>query len=482
MCTGKCQPSYYDRFTRNSSSQMTDMRRFYKRLAAIILVAMVIGVLLVAKYLHLRQPDESPLHSTDATGSKLFQKSDQRCARNLTQTMSDLPRRIDQWRNSKEQICKDLSKAFDAIFILQSETSPLQLNENMQEKMSEWLQGDKTSMADALNQTIILTTNRVTGQSNIFNALRAKRPAKHLTPNLTNGVVAQMEKRQASMPVATDDIQACDFCQNRYKTNTAEDQVGSMSNRHSYLVTNVFKLASWHSMVVLKDHDPFHWSVDAFGDALELSLAWFNSVHERDADFRFPVLYWDLLPKAGASIVHPHLHPIISRFGYHGNLGKWVENAVRYDGPRVDSFCNGCEKLGAYFGSLVKIHEALGLLLKHGAESPAWGLPSITPIRDNEVLVMAEELNSSFIKLLFSVIQAYRARGLYAFSMAVVFPDMDPDNDVTPPIFARIVSRGNYQELRSDVTSLELFAASNVNIDPYAIQARIKRCLRGSCS
>ena len=90
------------------------------------------------------------------------------------------------------------------------------------------------------------------------------------------------------------------------------------------------------------------------------------------------MVYWDMLPKAGASMEHPHLHPIVATRGYHGDLQRWHSNAHDYQGPRIirqkSLDCINCQKLGAYFETLAKIHAELGLLV---SVDDAWVLPSI---------------------------------------------------------------------------------------------------------
>ena len=49
---------------------------------------------------------------------------------------------------------------------------------------------------------------------------------------------------------------------------------------------------------------------------------------------------------------------------------------------------------------------------------------------------------------------------VYPFSLGVALPPMDGQEKGKIPVFARIVTRGVASEIRSDISSLELFAVS----------------------
>ena len=53
-------------------------------------------------------------------------------------------------------------------------------------------------------------------------------------------------------------------------------------------------------------------------------LARFNKAHQALPSARFPSVIWDVLPKCGASQVHPHLQGFLDPERYHGMEFFWV--------------------------------------------------------------------------------------------------------------------------------------------------------------
>ena len=45
-----------------------------------------------------------------------------------------------------------------------------------------------------------------------------------------------------------------------------------------------------------------------------------SKVHEAAPKYRYGNILWDLLPKSGASQVHPHIHVTVSDDRYHGKI------------------------------------------------------------------------------------------------------------------------------------------------------------------
>ena len=96
--------------------------------------------------------------------------------------------------------------------------------------------------------------------------------------------------------------------------------------------------------------------------------------------YQYPVILWDLLPKAGASQVHPHIHTTLSRNGFYGNLGFWQQRTAGYN--PVWKKQNDLSSLGAYFEDMLHIQTALGLAVKYmdNDNNIAWALPSLVSL------------------------------------------------------------------------------------------------------
>lgn len=70
----------------------------------------------------------------------------------------------------------------------------------------------------------------------------------------------------------------------------------------------------------------------------------------------YPSLAWDMLPPAGASQVHPHLHVFLSPDHYYGTFEGMRSAAQRFLLATGEN----------YFSTLLDVHAALGLVVEYG--------------------------------------------------------------------------------------------------------------------
>ena len=68
--------------------------------------------------------------------------------------------------------------------------------------------------------------------------------------------------------------------------------------------------------------------------------------------------------------------------------------------------------------------------------------------------------------------------GKRSWSLAMVFPKMGKPQSPHMPAFMRIVDRGSPAAARSDISAMELFAASNVGSDPFAVAETMRASVR----
>ena len=80
---------------------------------------------------------------------------------------------------------------------------------------------------------------------------------------------------------------------------------------------------------------------------------------------------------------------------------------------------------------------------------------------------MAESPNEDFFKMIYFVTRAFVLDlGKLCYSISLAYPRLDtPEGKI--PAYAHIITRGVVSEIRSDISSFEMFLATNVNIDPY---------------
>ncbi|KAF6040579.1 hypothetical protein EB796_001119 [Bugula neritina] len=132
-----------------------------------------------------------------------------------------------------------------------------------------------------------------------------------------------------------------------------------------------------------------------------------------------------------------------------------------------------------FFTDFISVHDMLGLTVRHGS---AVAIATLTPKKENEVVVMAKEMNKDYLQLLYAVLRTFLDdKKLYSFTMAMALPPLadtakgmfyTPSNAI--PAFTRIISRGRLSELRSDISALEMFTFFNVNSDPFALIKEIE--------
>jgi galactose-1-phosphate uridylyltransferase len=104
-----------------------------------------------------------------------------------------------------------------------------------------------------------------------------------------------------------------------------------------------------------KKHDLLQITLSEFKDLFNIAIEWFKRVHKSNTDYRFPTIFWDFLPKSGASQVHPHLHGTIDNIRYFGLFEIIRSGAEKYFITTNNN----------YFTDFASIHNELGLTLMH---------------------------------------------------------------------------------------------------------------------
>lgn len=87
----------------------------------------------------------------------------------------------------------------------------------------------------------------------------------------------------------------------------------------------------------------------------DLALTWYKAVKKQDKDAKYPALLWDVMPKSGASQVHPHFQTSFGVNNYYGGMRRWLEASKRYYQDNKRNF----------FDDFILIHSALGLTFQY---------------------------------------------------------------------------------------------------------------------
>ncbi|CAG5122339.1 unnamed protein product [Candidula unifasciata] len=372
------------------------------------------------------------------------------CAKNGKYSVTGLSDIKKEWAKSRNFLCQTLYDKFTSIFTLEARKATHNIPAPLRIKVLGWLANNNDLYKEALDQDVVHIVSEYTREHTVFNPLRDKRPV--LPPE-------QSEESYFS-DIMNSSAKNCDFC--RFKSFTAEHTFGRVESKHAFSASNIFKIDTLHALLVLKKHDPLHWSLEEFLDLFQLTETWLAKAHSNNPKARYPAVIWDTLPKCGASQVHPHMHVVLDFERYHGEMEAWRKGAQDYF---VAHSAN-------YFSDLVAIYAALNLTVTYGK---AVAFASLVPRKDHEVVIIAEKPNTDFYTLLYFVLRAF-IDDLHkmCFSMGVGLPAIDvPEGSL--PAYARVITRGYVTDLRTDISSLELFMATNVNIDPYKTIEIVRR-------
>ncbi|XP_029633701.1 uncharacterized protein LOC115209428 isoform X3 [Octopus sinensis] len=374
------------------------------------------------------------------------------CWNNEKISISNLYSVLKTLKMSSLSECRELYDRISSIFSVTQRSGQLVLPSPFVVKVRKWLGGNPSLFEEAKYQHITLSFNEYTRDNTMFNPLRSKRPLQK--PN--------QPQREYVEKLSEKTGQNCDFC--KYSNFTAEDLFGRIESKHSFTAANAFKYDAWHALVITRNHHPLKWSEDIFLDCMKVAREWYDKVHSVDIRYKLPTLLWDLLPHASASQVHPHMHINLLPDRYYGVIENWRIAAEHFSNDYPDR---------NYFSEVLYIHSMLDLAFHY---KTAAAFANITPKKDNEIVVLGEAPNDDFFKLLYYVLRAYiDDMEKLCFSMAIAFPSILKE-DVTGrlPVYARLISRGTVGEVRSDISSLELFAASNVNVDPFQVATKVR--------
>ncbi|CAG5134701.1 unnamed protein product [Candidula unifasciata] len=347
-----------------------------------------------------------------------------------------------QWARAQHPLCQKYYNKFTSIFTLKTRKATLSIPEGFRSKVRGWLANNEDLYQEIFVQDIIHIISEFTREHTVFNPLRDKRPIQPPDQSQSE-YFDELLKATAK---------TCDFC--NFTHFTAEHTFGRVQSKHAFTASNIFKIDTLHAVVAMKQHDPLHWSLEEFVDLFRLTETWIKKANSHYPQARYPALIWDILPKCGASQVHPHLQLVLDFERYHGEIEAWRRGAQEYYSLHNSN----------YFTDLVAVYSALNLTVTYGS---AVAFASLVPKRDHEMVIMAREPSTDFYTLLFAVLRAFIDDfHKMCYSMGMAYPAVDtPEGKL--PIYARVITRGFVTDIRSDISSFEMFLATNVNIDPY---------------
>jgi len=311
------------------------------------------------------------------------------------------------------------------------------------DSMHAWIEGFFGSVTAVEQQKIVKTTNLVTFEGTLFNALRSSRPMPAGAPNEMEEIVSSNHGDP--------------FC--RPEEGTPEDIFGRIRGSHALTASNVAKYDAFHGVVIYNDHNPLEFSRDAIVDYLDVGLRWGQAALEADPAARYLFFMWNCLWKSGASILHGHAQVAATRDMHYAKVEHLRRAALHYR--------EGCGT--NYFEDLYAAHAVLGLTL----ERPGVNLlASLTPVKEKEVWLFAETLGPELGEGIFRVLDCYvRELGVASFNVVLYLPPLAPVAEDWSgfPIIARIVDRGPLLNRTADMGAMELYASSVVASYPFKL-------------
>jgi hypothetical protein len=339
----------------------------------------------------------------------------------------------------------------DRIFDVSATTGRLDPPEAMQ----TWIEKSFGSVDAVREQRIVKVTNRVTLEGTLFNGLRASRP-------LDTGVSVDLEREIEA--TAGDP-----FC--RPEEGTPADVFGRVRGEHAITASNVAKYDGFHGVIVFDDHNPLHLTPETVSDYISVGLEWGRKALETDPEARYPFLMWNCLWRAGGSIIHGHAQVTATRGTHYPKVERLRRAAAAYK----------AEYGSDYFEDLYRAHDSLALGIP--VEGDVRAFASLSPIKENELVVVGRSAEDESLRRTFgALLECYvRALGVQTFNVAFYMPPLGPtDEDWSGfPTVVHLVDRGSPANRTSDIGAMELYAASVVATDPFAVARELHEGLAG---
>ena len=338
--------------------------------------------------------------------------------------------------------------AADRIFAVSTTTGTLV----PPDEMRPWIEQHFGSVEAVRTQRIVRVTDRVMLEGALFNEVRAKRPLAVADANAVE--IAETIRNTMNDP----------FCS--VLTGTPADDFGRFQGALGMTASNVAKYDGYHGVLVFNAHDPLA-AMDgaAIADHFATARRWAEAAFARDPLSRYYFLMWNCLWRAGASIVHGHMQMTTTRGMHYPKIERLRRAAATYAASHHRD----------YFDDLWLVHDSLGLGATVGE---ARVFASLTPVKERELVVLgapgADE--RSIAPGVAQALAALRALGVVAHDLALYLPPLSADGTDWSgfPTSARMVDRGDPGSRTSDIGSMELYAASVIEADPFKVAEALR--------
>ena len=318
--------------------------------------------------------------------------------------------------------------------------------------MQPWVKQQFGSVEAVTRQKIVKVTNLVTDEGALFNRLRDYRPIEVTEEkSLDDQLLESSQKDSFRYP----------------EENTPEDTFGRIVGKHCITSSNIAKYDGLHGMVIFNEFNPLMFSKEQVIDYIDVAWEWAKRAQAKRPQAKYFLFVWNCLCRAGASIVHGHAQMMLTEGRHYAKIEGLRRVALDY---RQNYGSN-------YFTDLFRVHHSAGCALDKGGVKI---LASLTPFRDNEVLLMSDELNLSLKERIYEVLTCLRDRiGVVSFNLGLITPPLAETEESWDgfPAMVRVLDRGNPNSRASDVGGVEIYAASVVSSDPIELARQLRQYL-----
>jgi hypothetical protein len=345
--------------------------------------------------------------------------------------------------------------------------------------MHAWIEQHFGAVAAVRQQTIVRVVNRLTLEAALFNPLRARRPLE------SGGGDAALEARIAAA------LAGGDIFRDPLRDTTA-DLFGRIRGQFCVTASNVAKYDGWHGLVIFDEPHPLRFDAARLRDYLDTALRWIAAAHAQDAQAIYPLIFWNCLPKSGATQMHGHMQLALTRGMHYARVELWRRAMRAYR----------AEHGAHYFDDLLAIHQALGLAISRDASTRAFA--HLTPLRNREIILLAADrrpttddrrpTNNSpqpatdngqrtmadLADTLYAILRhLIDVQGMRAFNLAITPPPLGPGSEDWEgfPILARLGDRGDPLATSSDLGATELYVTGCVTVDPFEVAAQLRTAI-----
>ena len=370
-------------------------------------------------------------------------ESDGKAVQVFTPAVTELDRIV-------ESLPSEEKRLFHRLFHFNTATGYLKPPDTMR----GWIEERFGSVEAVTSQKIVKITNLVTLEGALFNGLRACRPIEFREKLCIEDSIIDASENHDPL--------------HHPETNTPEDIFGRVEGEHCVTASNVAKYDGMHGLVIFHDYDPVSFTREKIIDYIDTGWRWAKKAHETDPAAKYYLFMWNCLQRGGASLLHGHAQVTLSSNMHYAKIEALRRAALNYQSEYGSN----------YFEDLYRVHHSLGCAFeKEGIKVIAY----LTPVKEKEVLLIADESTPSLKEGIYEVLACFRDRmRVTAFNLVMIPPPLAETEESWEgfPVLVRLVDRGDPRVTTCDMGSMELYASSVISSDPWEVALLLRESLQ----